>query len=106
MKWEQENIAFDLSLIGRKANKLFFEKVIQSVASVDQLGDKPKAADLVGVMKVMLRSVIVNGAIDKLIIAFNRFESTMIQRPTLMPLLPYTQNTRRKTFRSPLGLFI
>ena len=91
---EQENRQTDLGLIGRKATT-FFGRNRSVIASIDQLGSQPKASDLIGVIKVMLDAYS-DEKIDQLIVAFNRFESTMIQRPTLMPLLPMPKSKERK----------
>jgi F-type H+-transporting ATPase subunit gamma len=84
---EQRGQTLCLSLIGRKA-KAFFPRFTRNIsAAVDHLGDKPRAADLSGVITVMLDAYL-NGEIDALFLGYNKFINTMSQRPLIEPLLP------------------
>jgi len=79
----------ELCLIGRKANSFFNRVGGDIVASAENLGDKPKVEDLIGIIKVMLDNYM-DGKIDALYIASNEFVNTMIQKPTITQLLPLT----------------
>lgn len=82
-----EGKTFDLGVIGRKGQAFFRRVGGNVVAAVDQLGDTPSVADLIGVVKVMLDAYY-NGEIDALHIAYNEFVNTMTQEPRIKALLP------------------
>ena len=84
-----KGIKSELCLIGRKANSFFNHIGGNIVASSENLGDKPKVEDLIGIIKVMLDNYM-DGKIDALYIASNEFVNTLIQKPTLTQLLPLT----------------
>src|ERR1700759_1457222 len=75
-------------LIGSKAVQ-FFRRLggIEIVATATHLGDRPKAQDLIGAVKVMLDAY---GAakIDRLLLAHNVFMNTMTQKAVVSQLLP------------------
>lgn len=78
------------ALIGQKAVQ-FFKRVGGDVkASVTHLGDKPKANDLLGAVKVMLDAYS-EGELDRVYLAHNLFVSTMAQKPAIKTLLPVSK---------------
>lgn len=84
---QQKETQHDLCLIGRKG-KLFFKRHGDGILGVaEQLGDKPSAQDLVGIVKVMLDHYD-QGKIDAIYIAYNEFVNTMTQKPIVRQLLP------------------
>ena len=86
---KEQGVDIDLCLIGRKANAFFNRFGGNVVASAENLGDKPRVEDLIGMIKVMLDNYM-TGTIDALYIASNEFINTMIQRPTITQLWPLT----------------
>lgn len=73
--------------IGLKGN-MFFKRVGANViSSTSHLGDTPRIADLIGVIKVMLDAY-VNGEIDRLYVVYNHFINTMAQTPKTEQILP------------------
>jgi F-type H+-transporting ATPase subunit gamma len=54
---------------------------------VTHLGDKPHIEDLIGTVKVMLNAF-EKGEVDVVYVAYNEFENTMTQRPTIRQLVP------------------
>jgi F-type H+-transporting ATPase subunit gamma len=84
-----KGVETELCLIGRKANAFFKRIGGDIVASAENLGDKPKVEDLIGMIKVMLDHYM-EGKIDALYIASNEFVNTMVQKPTITQLLPLT----------------
>ncbi len=85
--WNDKGIDVDLCLIGSKAVS-FFKRYGGAVkGSVTHLGDRPKIADLIGTIKIMLDSYS-DGNIDRLFLANNEFVNTMSQSPTVATLLP------------------
>ena len=57
------------------------------VASISQVGDAPKVAELVGSVKVMMDSY-EEAKIDRLYVVYNQFINTMTQTPTVQQMLP------------------
>ncbi len=85
--WQAKGVESDLGLIGNKA-AAFFKSVGGNVlAAVNQVGETPALADLIGGVKVMF-DAFEEGRIDKLFIASNDFVNTMTQAPTVRQLLP------------------
>ena len=85
--WHAKGVESDLGLIGNKA-AAFFKSVGGNVlAAVNQVGETPVLADLIGGVKVMF-DAFEQGTIDKLFIASNDFVNTMTQSPTVRQLLP------------------
>lgn len=88
---ETEGIEHKICTIGSKAS-IFFNSINANVVShTAQIGDKPTVEQLIGIVKVMLDEYR-DGNIDKLVIAYNRFENTMVQAPTLETILPLVPN--------------
>lgn len=88
-QWTEEGKSVTLAVIGRKG-QAFFKRVGGDIlACVDQLGDNPAMADLIGIIKVMLDAYYA-GKIDALYIVYNEFVNTMSQKPQIKPLLPLT----------------
>lgn len=86
-EWNDKGIEVDLCLIGAKAVS-FFKRYGGAVkGSVTHLGDRPKIADLIGTIKIMLDAY-TEGDIDRLFLANNEFVNTMTQRPGVETLLP------------------
>lgn len=86
-RWHDHGQEVKLCLIGRKG-KAFFNRVGgKVVASVEQLGDTPSIADVIGPVKVML-DAFEAGEIDGLHIISNEFINTMTQKPDMKVLLP------------------
>ena len=85
--WHHKKIETDLGLIGNKAGP-FFRSVRANIVSVmNDVGEGPALADLIGGVKVMLDRYEA-GEIDRLYIASNEFVNTMTQQPTVRQLLP------------------
>jgi F-type H+-transporting ATPase subunit gamma len=82
-----QNVEIDLCVIGSKAQAFFNSYGGNVVASVKDLGDAPKAGDLIGAVKVML-DAFSEGKIDKLFVVSNKFVNTMTQTPEVEQLLP------------------
>lgn len=84
-KWQDQDVDVDMALIGAKATAFFRRFKIR--AQTTGLGDKPKLADLIGVVNVMLKAYD-EGEIDRLFLVYNKFENTMKQTPIIDQLLP------------------
>lgn len=79
-----ESVCF---IIGSKAEHFFRRVDTRIVASINHLGDRPSAYDLVGGVKIML-DLYTNNKIDELYMCFNNFINTMSLVPTLQKVLP------------------
>ena len=86
-EWHAKGVESDLGLVGNKA-AAFFRSVGGNVtAALNNVGEAPVLADLIGGIKVMLDAY-EEGRIDRLFIASNEFVNTMTQQPTIRQLLP------------------
>ena len=86
-KWNAKGVEVDLCLIGAKGSSFFQRFGGNVIGQVTHLGDKPKIADLIGAVKIMLDDYS-EGTIDRLFLANNVFVNTMSQTPTINTLLP------------------
>lgn len=73
--------------IGRKGNQFLKRLRLDITGHVEHIGEEPRIADLIGVVRVMLDAYI-EGRVDRVYLAFNDFINTMIQRPRIQQLLP------------------
>jgi F-type H+-transporting ATPase subunit gamma len=76
--------------IGMKALGFFRRVGGKVVAQAIHLGDAPRIDDLVGTVKAMLDDYI-DGNVDEIRIAYNKFINTMTQQPTVTQLVPLAQ---------------
>ncbi len=86
-EWQANGAEVHLCLVGSKAMQFFRRLKLPITASLTHLGDKPRIADLIGAVKVML-DLYEEGKIDQLHVASSRFVNTMTQKPILLQLLP------------------
>jgi F-type H+-transporting ATPase subunit gamma len=86
-EWQDQGVEVHLSLIGSKALQFFRRLKLPVVASIANIGDKPRIKDLIGGVDAMLE-LYRDGKIDRLFVAGNRFINTMTQRPGLKQMLP------------------
>lgn len=80
-------IEVDLCLIGGKGMGFFKRMGGNVIAHQKDLGDNPNAADLIGVVKVMLDAYL-NKSVDAVYLCANQFISTMRQNPHVQQMLP------------------
>lgn len=77
----------EVAIFGRRGIRFFQRWGGRVIATTEGLGDTPPLAMLVGNTKAMVDRY-VNGEIDRLFLAYNRFENMLSQRPTIVQLLP------------------
>ncbi|NHI02059.1 MULTISPECIES: F0F1 ATP synthase subunit gamma [Oceanimonas] len=82
-----KGVGVDLCLIGSKAVSFFNRYGGKVLAQASGLGDNPALDSLIGSVSVMLEAYD-KGEIDKLYLVYNKFENTMVQKPTVDQLLP------------------
>ena len=85
---QAKNVKVYLCVIGTKALQ-FFRRLsgVEIAASAAHLGDRPKAADLIGATKVML-DFYRDTKVDQLLLVHNVFVNTMTQKGLVSQLLP------------------
>ena len=86
-QWNEQEVEADLCLVGNKAAQFFRAVGGRVIAASSHLGEAPAAADLVGLVQVMLDQF-EEGRVDRVMLANNVFVSTMTQKPTISRLLP------------------
>ena len=86
-EWQGKGIEADLGLIGNKAGPFFRSVGANVKAAMNDVGEAPALADLIGGVKVMLDAYEA-GEIDRLYLASNEFVNTMTQSPRIEQLLP------------------
>ena len=86
-EWDAAGLDIDLTLLGTKSNAFFKHIGGNITASATHLGDAPSIVELIGTVKVMLDAYAA-GSIDRLCLAHNVFENTMIQNPLIKQLIP------------------
>ncbi len=92
---QAKGIDSDLGLIGNKAAAFFRAVGGNVLAAVQNVGETPTLADLIGSVKVMFDAY-EEGRIDRLYIASNEFVNTMVQAPVLRQLLPLHRDTQER----------
>lgn len=85
-QWQDKGVRVEISAIGGKGVS-FFKRHCALLSQASHLGDVPNPDDLIGPVKVMLNAY-EEGRIDKLLLAENRFVSTMTQSPVVSELVP------------------
>lgn len=83
----ESGIEVDVCTIGQKASSFFTRLPVEMTGQAVQLGDAPKAAELIGAVKVML-DAFESGKIDSLYLVYNEFVNTMTQDVKITKLLP------------------
>ena len=81
------NVEVDVCAIGAKSMNFFKNYGGSVLASVRDMGEKPEAAYIVGVVKVMLDKF-ENGELDQVFVVSNEFVNTMTQQANVQQLLP------------------
>ncbi|MFP6803348.1 MAG: F0F1 ATP synthase subunit gamma [Pseudomonadales bacterium] len=85
--WSEQEIEYDLCLIGNKGAQFFRSYGGNVVAASSHVSESPQISDLIGSIKVML-DAFEEGKVDKIFLANNVFVNTMTQTPTIRQLVP------------------
>jgi F-type H+-transporting ATPase subunit gamma len=86
-QWQAAGVDVDVTAIGNKGLGFMQRLGANVVSQLTGIGDTPRLETLIGPVKIMLDAYM-EGRIDALFIAYNRFVNTMKQEPTLTQLLP------------------
>ncbi|MFP4208602.1 MAG: F0F1 ATP synthase subunit gamma [Wenzhouxiangella sp.] len=89
--WQEQGVEVTTVIIGRKAAQFFRRLKVDISASTQDLGEKPRLEELIGVIKVMLDDFR-DERVDRLNLCYNRFVNTMSQKVTVEQLLPLPQS--------------
>ncbi len=93
---DARGVKLSVCVIGQKASAFFKRYGANVVSEVTGLGDTPRIESLVGALKIMLDEYI-EGRLDRLMVVYNRFVNTMVQRPTVEQLLPILASEEAET---------
>ncbi|MDY6981552.1 MAG: F0F1 ATP synthase subunit gamma [Pseudomonadota bacterium] len=85
--WSEQGAQVDICSVGAKGASFFNNYGGNVVASVRGIGERPKVADVIGAVKVMLDAYM-EERIDRLFLVSNEFVNTMTQKPVVQQLLP------------------
>jgi F-type H+-transporting ATPase subunit gamma len=87
-EWQAKGVEVDMVVVGQKAVQFFRRiKSIHLMGTATHLGERPRMEQLIGVIKVMLDAYTA-GKVDRVVLGFNDFINTMVQKPRLDALLP------------------
>ena len=86
-EWDAEGKSLKVSAVGNKGFGFMVRAGASLVSHITGLGDTPHLEKLIGPAKVLLDAYI-NGEVDVVYIAYNRFINTMKQEPVIEQLLP------------------
>lgn len=93
--WQEREVELQAVTIGTKANAFFRRTNVKLSGHVSHLGEQPRVADLIGVVKIMLDAFDAE-ELDRVYLAYNDFVNTMTQRPTVNQLLPVVPDEEEK----------
>ena len=94
----EEGKQVSFCLIGTKGRAFFKSYGGKIISATEKLGDDPSIEELLGAVKVLLDSF-VEGEVDKIYLASNKFVNTMSQHPAVEQLVPLV---REETEQKPL----
>jgi F-type H+-transporting ATPase subunit gamma len=89
-EWDDKGIDIDVCTVGKKAASFFSRIGGNIVSEISNIGDAPRAHELIGSVKVMLDAYD-EGKIDRLYLVFNDFVNTMTQEAHIEQVLPLEQ---------------
>jgi F-type H+-transporting ATPase subunit gamma len=94
-EFKAEGLDASFCVIGGKAAGFIRRTGGEVLAEATHLGDRPGAEALIGPVKVMLDAFLA-GRIDRLYLVYNRFISSMAQKPVIEQLLPVEAQEKDK----------
>jgi F-type H+-transporting ATPase subunit gamma len=95
-EWEAAGASVQVTAFGNKGFGFFSRMGSKVVSHVIGLGDAPQLSALIGPVKVQL-DAFAAGELDAVFLASNQFVNTMKQDPTVMELLPLTDDRLERT---------
>ncbi|HEY4145738.1 F0F1 ATP synthase subunit gamma [Pinirhizobacter sp.] len=89
-EWQAQGAGVDIVAVGQKAIQFFRRiKGVNLIGTAAHLGEKPRVEDLIGVIKVVLDAYTAK-RLDRVLLVYNSFVNTIVQKPTVETLLPLT----------------
>jgi len=95
-EWEASGASVQVTAFGNKGFGFFSRMGANVVSHVTGLGDAPRLEALIGPVKIQL-DAFAAGELDAVFLASNQFVNTMKQDPTVMELLPLTDERLERT---------
>ena len=83
----------ELITVGRKGQDFMARRGHKLLGTFTQLGDQPGYMDVVGIARVVMDSYM-KGVMDEAWLVYPQYVSTLVQRPTVVKLLPITASER------------
>jgi F-type H+-transporting ATPase subunit gamma len=83
----------ELITVGRKGQDFMARRGHKLLGTFTHLGDQPGYMDVVGIARVVMDSYM-QGVMDEAWLVYPQFVSTLVQRPTVVKLLPITSSER------------
>jgi len=94
-EWNQKGVKTDLCLVGTKGESFFKRLGCKVIGRVSKTGDSPSLNEFIGIIKLMLNAYEAR-SIQRLYLVYNKFESTMSQKPAIQQLLPIAPPENQK----------
>jgi F-type H+-transporting ATPase subunit gamma len=88
----EQLVPVTLIIVGRKGRDFWLRHDYDIRAEFTGISDRPTLMDTLPISRVVIDDY-TNGYVDVVYLAYSRFISTMVQRPTLEPLLPVEPTT-------------
>ena len=95
LKLKDKNVGIKTVVVGKKGQAFANRIGLKVVGTVNDLGDKPKVSDLLGIIKIMI-DLYTSKEIDSVYILYNRFINTMSQIPVYEKIIPIQSQNLRK----------
>ncbi len=88
--FESKGVTPQLCVFGSKAESFFKQNNANIIAANSNLGDKAKSTDVIGIVNTSIQAF-EKDELDEVYLVYNKFENTMVQKPSFDKLLPITQ---------------
>lgn len=86
-KYDKQGVGIDICTVGSKAAAFFGGYGANVIANVQDIGESPTVAKLIGAVKIVLDSF-AEGKVDRVYLVGNEFVNTMTQEAFVRQLLP------------------
>ncbi len=83
----EQNVPVTLITVGRKGRDFMYRQQREVRAEFTRISDRPSLMDTLPISRIIIDDYS-TGYIDQVYLAYTRFVTTMVQNPTLEPLLP------------------
>lgn len=96
---ESEKALVEVEVVGKKAKDYLSKRITSPIHVYDMQSSAPKYD---GAQSVAMRSTkaFLNKEVDKVVVVYNQFISTLTQKPTTVTLLPIQQSEKKSSTKS------